>query len=429
MTKRAWWLLALNLLLPGSAQVVAGNRRLGRVGIVATLVLWGLALLGILLWFVWPVAIFTVATNVVALTVLQWALLAYAVLWVVLTLNTLVLVRLVKANPQRRLPLVAFALVPLLVLSGGAAYGAYLTSVQRGLIGDVFAGGNMASPVDGRYNIMLLGGDAGADRIGLRPDSISVVSIDASTGDVTTIGIPRNLYRVPFSEGSPLWDAYPNGYNCGDECLINALYTYGEEHPDMYPEALSADSSPGIEAMRDAVEGVTGLTVQYYTIVDMQGFVELIDALGGIDIESKGRYPFGGSLNEDGELEGVERWVEPGPQHMDGITALWYARARYGTDDYDRMERQRQVQAAILQQFEPWNVVTKFEGIAHAGAQVVSTDIPQGMLGTFVDLALKAKGREFRSLELTPPDNVPDVVRPDFERIRELVAEATAPAA
>jgi LCP family protein required for cell wall assembly len=426
MTRRAWWLIGLNFLLPGSAQIVAGNRRLGRIGIVSTLVLLGLVLLGVVLWLLAPTSVYAIATHVVALTVLQVVLLAYAVLWVVLTLNTLVLVRLIKALPQRRIALVAFAVVPLLVFSGGASYGAYLASVQRTLIGDVFAGGEMADPVNGRYNIMLLGGDAGPDRMGLRPDSISVISIEAGTGEISSIGIPRNLYRVPFAEGSPLWNEYPNGYNCGDDCLINALYTYGEEHPDLYPEALSADSSPGIEAMRDAVSGVTGLTIQYYALIDMQGFVELIDALGGIDIESTGRYPFGGGVDSNGQPTGVERWVEPGWQHMDGITALWYARARHGTSDYDRMQRQRQVQQAILQQVDPINVVTKFEDIAVAGAQVVSTDIPQGMLPTFVDLALKAKDREFTTLELTPP-TVPDVVHPDFEEIRGLVAEVTAP--
>ena len=76
----------------------------------------------------------------------------------------------------------------------------------------MFVAGPSEPPVDGRYNILLLGGDAGPDRDGLRPDSISVVSVDAETGQAVTIGLPRNLESVPFAEGSPLADAYPEGY-------------------------------------------------------------------------------------------------------------------------------------------------------------------------------------------------------------------------
>nr|WP_166879857.1 MULTISPECIES: LCP family protein [unclassified Salinibacterium] len=420
MTKRAWWLVVLNVLIPGSAQVLAGNRKLGRFGLGATLVLWAAIVVLAVLWFTAREFTITLMTNFWMLWIVQFGLAFYAVLWVILTIDTLRLVRLIRAKPTAR-PLVAgLTVIALVATAGTAAYGAYLTGVGRGTIESIFGGGNVAEPIDGRYNIMLLGGDAGPDRMGLRPDSITAVSIDAETGAATMIGIPRNLYRVPFSADSPLLQEYPNGYDCGDECLISYLYTYGEEHPELYPDAASQGSTPGIEAMRDAVEGVTGLTMQYYVLIDMQGFADLINALGGVTVEVPERVVLGINGREPVGA------IEAGTRTMDGAMALWYVRTRYDTTDFVRMERQRQIQQAIMTQFEPTNVLTKFQAIAEAGAQVVRTDVPQGMLGRFTDLAGKTQAQPITDLELVPPQI--DHIHPDYAHIHQMVADATSPA-
>jgi anionic cell wall polymer biosynthesis LytR-Cps2A-Psr (LCP) family protein len=151
----------------------------------------------------------------------------------------------------------------------------------------------------------------------------------------------------------------------------------------------------------------------------MQGFDDLIDALGGVVIDVKERQPIGGDEDARGNPINVEGWVEVGERRLSGWSALWYARARHGTNDYDRMKRQRDVQEAILRQFEPANVLSKFRAVAEAGKQVVSTDIPSVMLGLFVDLAGKAKELPITRLELSPPDFSP--VNPDYELIHESV--------
>ncbi|MGY3262611.1 MULTISPECIES: LCP family protein [unclassified Frigoribacterium] len=424
MTKRAWVLVLLNVVVPGSAQVLAGSRRLGRWGLASTLVFWAVAVVVIVLAFAFRSPLIEIATNVVALTIVQVFLAYYAVLWVVLTVDTLRLARIVRTAPSAR-GFLAGAMVLLMVVTvGPAAYGAYLAGVQHGLLNSLFTSrADAAPPVDGRYNIMLLGGDAGADRTGLRPDSISVASIDAETGATTIVGIPRNLYDAPFVAGSPLYGEYPDGYDCGDDCLVSFLYTYGEEHPDLYPDAESRGSNPGVEAMRDAVEGITGLTVQYYALIDMQGFVDLIDALGGIQVDVQQRIPINGGVDGNGQPINVDGWIEPGEQKLDGYHALWYARARHGTSDYDRMARQREVQQALLSQFQPATVLSKFQAVASAGVQTVDTDIPQGALAAFVDLAVKAKSQQITSLELVPPTY--DNVYPDYDAMRTAVAQAT----
>ena len=415
--RRAWWLVGLGILIPGSSQLLAGSRRLGRFAVGSTFVFWVLGVIGLLLYALARPLFLVIATNVFALFGVQVLLVFYAVLWVVLALDTLRTVRLVRVPAAARAGVAALAIVATVVTAGGIGYAAVVTGATRGLLDTVFSGGSIEPPIDGRYNILLLGGDAGPDRLGLRPDSISVASIDAATGAATMIGVPRNLEQVRFSDDSPLWSAFPDGYDCGDECLISYLYTYGIEHPELYPDALAEGSDAGIEAMRDAVEGVTGLQLQYYVLIDMQGFSQLIDALGGIDLTVDAPVTLG--KNGDRPI-GV---IPAGAQHMDGATALWYARSRYETTDYDRMVRQRQVQEALLVQFDPANVLTKFQAVADAGAQVVKTDIPQGMLGAFVDLAGKTRALPVVSIELTPASGVVTAF-PDYEMIHALVESA-----
>lgn len=425
MTRRGWWLVGMNILIPGSAQVLAGDRRLGRFGLGATLALWVLVLAAIITWFAAPTVAYTIASNSIALWIIALGLVFYAVLWLVLTLDTLRLVRLVKAQPSARAPIAALATVVLVVASGGAAYGAYLATTASGFLSTVFAAGPSEPPVDGRYNILLLGADTGPDREGTRPDSMTVASIDAQTGQAVLIGLPRNLEDVHFPTDSPMASTYPSGYGTEqgclvDVCLLNSIYTEAEVvTPELYPDAASRNSSPGIEAMRDAAEGVTGLTIQYFVVIDMQGFEALIDALGGVEITVEERLPIGG----DEYLQNVDGWVEAGTQRMNGYTALWYARSRYSGTDYDRMERQRVLQEAILRQFTPANVLTKFQAVAQAGAQTVRTDIPQSMLGYFVDLAGKTRELPVSTVELTPDAGV-DPAYPDWDLVHALIQDA-----
>jgi LCP family protein required for cell wall assembly len=425
MTARAWVLVVLNFVLPGSAQVLAGSRRLGRFGLGCTLALIGLAIVAGLVYLIWPQVIFSVLTNTWSLWAVQIVLIGYAVLWVVLTLDAVRLVRLVRTRPKARGWIAGFTTVLLVLFAGGAGYGAYLVNVTRDTVSSIFAVQAAAEPpVDGRYNILLLGGDAGADRDGLRPDSITVVSVEADSGRATMIGVPRDLQQVPLPADSPLvgsdYDENGTGaYDCGSDCQISFLYPRVEAYDqDLYPNAEAEGSSAGIEATKDAVEGALNITIQYYVLIDMQGFAQLIDALGGVDIQVTERLPIGGDEN----LEQVEGWIEPGLQHMDGTTALWYARSRHSTSDYDRMGRQRELQTAILTQFQPANVLSKFQGIAQAGADVVKTDVPQSTLAYFLDLAMKTKNQEISNVELVPP--LVDPEDPDWDTVQQSVADA-----
>ncbi|GAB3600980.1 LCP family protein [Microbacterium tumbae] len=442
MGRRGWWLLLVNVLVPGSAQVLAGNRRLGRFGLGATLLGWFLVIVaaGLALFarpaFLW----LTVSAgwfSAVVLTVIQLLLVGYVVLWIVLTFDTLRLMRLVKVPPISRVALPVVALILLGLLGGGAGYAATSVGSARDALGAIFGqSGPSLPPSDGYYNILLLGADSGEGRDSMRYDSISVVSVNADTGAVTITGIPRDMPGFPFAEG-PMQDLYPDGHTshgdktCGWGSGINQLRTEVEvcrDGAELYPDAVANGSEPGIEATKDAAEGILGITIPYYVFIDMDGFANLIDALGGIDVTVTERLPEGWGPSYTGQPaeDWAIGWIEVGAQHMDGDTAQWYARSRYTTSDWDRMKRQRELQTAILAQFTPETVLMRFNELASAGTALVATDLPQDKLPEFFDLILKAKDQPVTTVELTPEGGV-DFENPNYEYIRELIQEKLHP--
>ena len=446
MAKRGWWLVALNVLIPGSAQIVAGNRRLGRIGLRATLLAWflvfvvaGLALFArpVLLWLTVGAGWF----SALVLTLVQILLVVYVVLWAVLTFDVLRMVRLVKVPTASRFAIPVVALILLGLVGGGAAYAATVVGSTRNTISSIFGqSGPSLPPDDGYYNILLLGADSGDGRDSMRFDSISVVSVNADTGAVTIFGIPRELPNAPFSDGSPMQELYPNGFeghgssSCGWNGWMNHVRNAAEVCRDdngtgLYPNAQAQGSEPGIEATKDAAEGVLGIKIPYYVFVDMHGFADLVDALGGVDITVTERLPKGGppeGWHGTDVNEWAIGWIEPGAQHMDGDTAQWYARSRYTTSDWDRMKRQRELQAAILAQFTPQTVLTRFNEVAAAGTALISTDLPQDKLPEFFDLMMKAKELPVNTIELTPEQGV-DEFQPDYAYIHEMIQQALHP--
>ena len=431
-TKRAFVLILLTLLVPGSAQIVAGDRKLGRAALRVTLGVWAAVAAAVLLLLFNRTLLISLITSPFASLVIVVLLAALAVAWALLFLNTLRLIRPILLAPRAR-PAVGIALVLAMVLgSGSLGYAAYLLNVGRNAIGSIFSSGPSIDPVEGRYNFLMMGGDAGEDRTGRRPDSLSVLSVDAESGQTAIISVPRNLQNAQFSEDSPMRAIYPDGYDCGDECLINAINTeVTNEYADLYPGV----ADPGAQATLEAVSGTLGITVQAYVLVDMDGFSRLIDAMGGIRIKAGGWVPMSGYFDDFSQTHGMPLgWIPAGEQTLDGNQALWYGRSREYVDDYSRIQRQQCVQQAMLKQLDPATLLAKFEDIADAGTKVVDSNISSSQLGSFVDLAMKAKGQEVRRLTIGPPDfDASFSTVPNFdeihERVDQLLASASSPQA
>lgn len=424
MRKRAWWLLILGTFFPGTAQTLGGNRKLGRFALRFTLTNLGLIALVIIIGLINPIWLAAILTVSFLANLLGWYLWFFGALFAFLILDALRLSQLGRVVGRSKWFLLGAFLTVGILGTSSIVYAGNITLTGSSALDSILPQRGSTEPVDGRFNILVLGSDAGSDRFGVRPDSISVFSISESTGKVAVIGIPRGLEKVPFSADSPLWSVYPNGWNCLNECLINAIYkNVMDNHQDLYPDAKKNGSTAGVEATKDAVEGVTGLKITSYVMIEMNAVTKLVDALGGVRINVKQRLPIGGQADDGSDARG---WIEAGDnQLLDGYHALWYARSRHTTSDFDRMRRQKEVQAAILKQVSPTVIFTRFQELASAGKSLVKTDIPKDMIAKYLELATKAKKRGFKVLDLVPekgyhPGN------PDYPKIQADVAKIIA---
>lgn len=287
-------------------------------------------------------------------------------------------------------------------------------SVQSSFIGTVFASETVSAPEEGRYNVLLLGGDSGPDRNGLRPDSLTIASIDKDTGRTVLIGLPRNLQDMPFPKGSVMAKQFPNGFN-GEGQYLNAINTWANDHADLFDS-----KHPGLDATMGAIEEATGLKLNYYALVNMHGFSKLVDAVGGVTIDVKERTAIGGIGSP------IRGYIPAGTQKLTGDQALWYSRSRVQNDDWSRMGRQKCVMNAMLRQLSPQRVLLNVQKIAESSKALLTTNIPQQDLDVFMSLALKAKSQKVSTVSLMPP--LIYTGSPDFDKVRSVVAKAIAKA-
>lgn len=408
--------MLLTLVAPGSAQYVAGNRKGGRLALriwVSTLLF--LLLIG-LLALVRRGWVLGLVSRGWFLTLLATALGAAAVGWGLLFLDAARLGRLRRTPPQTRATVAGVTALLMLVTVGPLMVASGNVLAGRDALSAVFGGNISREPSDGRYNVLLLGADSGASRAGTRPDTIMLASVNADSGKSVMFGFARETENINFRPGSTMAQLKPDGWNCGDNCLLNGLYTWAMEHRDQFPLGTK---DPGALATKEAVEALSGLDVHYYVLVDLRGFQRLVDALGGIDIVVNKRTPIGGGRKEGGGKNPITGWIEPGAQHLDGYHALWYARSREGSSNPERMARQRCVLTAILHQVSPQNAIFKFKDVAAVSGSVVETDLPESDLGGFADLALKARSGKIKSVNFVPP-----LIKPwdyDERKVKDIV--------
>ncbi len=411
--RRALTLVAMTVVAPGSAQLVAGNKRVGRIALRSTAAAIGFLGLLLLVGFVSRGELVSLFVRPGFLLALRVGLVAYAIGWAYLIIDAWRICEPLELARGHRLAMTALNGILCFTLSGALLFASHLVAVQRDFITTVFGGDEVTSAEHGRYNILLLGGDAGPRRVGIRPDSLTVASVDEETGRTVLFGLPRNLENVPFPPGTAMHRQFPKGFRCAD-CYLNGVNTWANEHPELFPH----DRTPGITATTQAVEQITGLSINYYALIDLRGFQDLVDAVGGVTVNVNERIPIGGV---GGPITG---WIPPGRQHLDGFKTLWYSRSRATSDDYSRMARQKCVMNAMLHQLKPAKVLSNFGAIARAGKQVISTSIPASQLDTFVNLSFKAKNLPVASVSFVPPKI--NTGKPSYRLIRSMVSRAIA---
>lgn len=414
--RRAVMLMLMTLVIPGSAQLVAGRRQTGRVAMRIWLSLIGALVFVVLVGLIWSGFIFWLLSNTFMLGVIRIVLMATAVGWAYLFVDAWRLGDPLALHQKQRLAMVGINGLLCFSVAGSLLFASHVVSVQKDFITTMFGDGHVTKSHDGRYNVLLLGGDSGADRWGLRPDSLTVASIDADTGKTVLFGLPRNMTNFPFAEGSIMDEQFPDGYDCGPECELNSLATWAADHKALF----KGYDSPGVEATMEAVEGITGLKMNYHVMVNLKGFRKLVDAVGGITLNVRDSIPIGGV---GGPVTGH---IKPGVRKLNGYQTLWFARSREAADDYSRMARQKCVMNAMLHQLSPKTVVLKFEKIAKASEALITTDLPASELDNFIQLALKAKSQPIRTVSFVPP--MIRTSKPDIDKIHKAVRDALAQA-
>jgi LCP family protein required for cell wall assembly len=419
-------------VLPGLAHWIAGRRR-------AAVVIAGAALA--LLVSIIVLALTTSRTRLLQLavepkwlTVIIAGALVVALAWVVLVTGSYRVLGPVRTTGVAQVAvIVGLAALSLLVAAPPVAVARY-AYLQRDLVTNLFpdedpssgvaagqnGGGQSKEPFAGRdrITILLLASDAGPDRTGVRTDSVVAASIDTHTGDITLLSLPRNLQKIPFPPG-PLHDAYPNGLT-GNDGLLNAVYAAVTDKPDL----LKGARDRGAEGVKQVVSYILGIPINYYAMVNLEGFNEFVDAMDGVTVTITQRLPIGGLL-ADGTRVPPVGYLEPGTRKLNGSDAQWYARSRRDGTDYDRMLRQRCLIGAMVRQATPATVLKHFQELSSATKKLAETDIPRSVLPDLIELGDKMhKASSIRSLAFVPPVIV--TANPDYAKIRKLVKEALA---
>jgi LCP family protein required for cell wall assembly len=413
--RRALALMAMTLVLPGSAQLACGNKSVGRT---ALRIWFGLLMVGVgclVAAALHHEFAFWLVSDLAALQTVRIGLMVLAIAWAALFFDAWRIGQPLTLRMGHRRAAVGINGILCFSVAAVLLFGAHLVGVQRDFIQTMFGSGDASGAHDGRYNVLLMGGDSGADRWGLRPDSITIASIDADTGRTVLISLPRNMQNFPFARGSVMHQQFPQGFDC-EHCMLNGVYTWALDNKELFGKA----KDPGTDATISAVEGITGLKINYWAMVNLKGFRDLVDAVGGVTLNVRQRIPIGG-LGSD-----VYDYIEPGKQKLTGFQTQWYSRARDGSDDYSRMARQKCVMAAMLDQLDPSDVLKNFQKIAKASSAMVQTSIPASEVDRFIGLALQARDQKVSTLSIVPP--LFDTYEPDAWLIRQKVAEAIAAA-
>jgi polyisoprenyl-teichoic acid--peptidoglycan teichoic acid transferase len=405
--RRPLFAALLSCLLPGAGQLYLGRRRRGWAMTAVTVGCLAMAV-GVLSE---PTALSRMAIQpgaLLALLVADVGLLAFRVVSVV-DAYLLATRGRILAPPRQLRRSAAAGLAGILALTTAPHAAAAFYDLQAyDLLTSVFSGsdpgwnasgrgagrGHLVTAIPGRLTVLLLGGDAGPDRRGLRTDTMIVATVELETGKAALFGLPRNLVHAPLPPG-PAGDFFSGR---GFPRPLNELYTFAEvEHRDLFPSGRR----PGVLAVAGVAETMLGLPIDHYALVDLKGFVDVVDALGGVWVEVK--KPVRVEVDRLGTEGPQPAYVlNPGRRKMGGFTALAYARSRKTTSDYDRMQRQRCLLGSLARQTDPAEVLRAFPRLANVVKRSVTTDIPASRLPTLLEAVGGHRG-SIATVGFTPP--------------------------
>ncbi|HTI29811.1 MAG TPA: LCP family protein [Methylomirabilota bacterium] len=236
-----------------------------------------------------------------------------------------------------------------------------------------------------RVNILLVGVDSGPGRTTALTDTMLVVSLDTNGTATAMISVPRDLYGVPLPDGTPF------------NRKLNSLMVYAGSRPDAFPLG-------GVATLKATIGKLLGMQIHYFAAINMLGFKQTVDSIGGVDITVERAINDPTYIDEAGHLIGFH--LKAGTYHMNGHTALAFVRSRKGVGDSDftRADRQQQLLTAIRDKLTAGNLLIGLPGLLDAVKNTISTDVPSARLAELASAIQAADMSQLQRVVLQPPD-------------------------
>jgi LCP family protein required for cell wall assembly len=279
-------------------------------------------------------------------------------------------------------------------------------------------------PWDGkeRLNILAVGVDAReGDGGSFNTDTLIVVSIDPGTGQVAMFQVPRDMVDVPVPPNArSLWGSVYGG-------KINSWYNQNRNREDLWPGKNA--QARGFNSLKAILGELYGLDIRYYVKVDFTGFRDVVNTIGGVQVNVQmpvyeSQYPTGGGL--------TRLYIPAGPQHMTGGEALRYARSRHRSTDFDRGRRQQRVLVSLKDQMSVQAIIANLDQLIRDVGRSVKTDIPTSELPKLLALADGVDTKNIRSYVFSPNFYATEylhsdrgyIITPNVVRVRKAVKDA-----
>lgn len=408
----------LSAVLPGLGQALNRRARLAALFAIPSIVLVLLVVLLLQLQSPTRLVAWVVAPQVLGalltlnLVVLAWRMLAVGQAF----LDTS------RQGPTGRLGVVGIVILAILVVLPHVVVYGYGTilgeTFARVFGGDALGEASAAGPVPGegeRINVLLVGVDAKRDRTTTLTDTMMVASLDPIGSSVSLLSVPRDLVNTPLGNGDVFGPK------------LNSLLGYADRHPESFPDG-------GMRALEDAIGALLDIPIHYYARLDFSGFITMVDAVGGVDVTVAKGFEDPGYDGFGFDSRGFS--ITEGRQHLDGATALAYARSRKaaGESDFTRAARQQQILVAMRAQVsEGGSLLFELPALLDAVGHTVRSDVPVDRLPALAAILDEVGRDEMASVVIRFPLVQPVSTRygasqeADLPAIRAMAAKLFSP--
>ena len=382
----------LSAPIPGLGQLYNRRRRLAALFLIPSLILLALA--------------FLVVQTQSPTRLAAW-IISPQVLGTLLALNALLLAwRLVavfqafldtrRTGPTGRLGIGGIVIIAVVVVLPHLAvyrFGTILgDTFERIFTGDVLRTADQRGTTSGpapqegqRVNVLLVGIDLRGKRTADLTDTMMVASLDPVGHTVSLVSIPRDLIDCPLGDGNVFGPK------------LNSLMSYADARPKEFPNG-------GLRTLEDAVGALLGIPIHYYARIDFRGFIKMVDAVGGVDINVAHGFT---DPDYDGYRVGEKGYsITAGPHHFDGADALAYARSRkgLGESDFTRQARQQQILVALRDRaIRSGSLLFQLPDLLDAVGRTVRTDVPAERLPELAAIMQEVDHKDLTSVVIRAP--------------------------